>query len=201
MSVVLVDVLFYRYQGTDSNSVFWGTAAWLWPKSSHASVGDFSPLWLEYLISKDQTCKGVSWTAVSQLSSGCLCVSFPLLHPDRILHRGPVAWMCLVLRPSSWSHVVRMDSAGRAVCTAEYMNIQILQVKLVMGSEEKRDFLSSWLCKSAMGDHDFILSIPARSRAKEHKAVCKYKSKPCWAMKDKLQLSIAVQLSIFIVLM
>lgn len=94
-----------------------------------------------------------------------------------------------------------MDSAGRAVCTAEYMNIQILQVKLVMGSEEKRDFLSSWLCKSAMGDHDFILSIPARSRAKEHKAVCKYKSKLCWAMKDKLQLSIAVQLSIFIVLM
>lgn len=156
MSVVLVDVLFYRYQGTDSNSVFWGTAAWLWPKSSHASVGDFSPPWLEYLISKDQTCKGVSWTAVSQLSSGCLCVSFPLLHPDRILHRGPVAWMCLVLRPSSWSHVVRMDSAGRAVCTAEYMNIQILQVKLVMGSEEKRDFLSSWLCKSAMGDHDLV---------------------------------------------
>lgn len=51
---------------------------------------------------------------------------------------------------------MRMDSAGRAVCTAEYMNIQILQVKLVMGSEEKRDFLSSWLCKSAMGDHDLV---------------------------------------------
>ena len=45
--------------------------------------------------------------------------------------------MCLVPRSTSWSHVVRMDSAGRAVCTAEYMNIQILQVKLVMGSEEK----------------------------------------------------------------
>lgn len=198
MSVVLVDVLFYRYQGTDSNSVFWGTAAWLWPKSSHASVGDFSPPWLEYLISKDQTCKGVSWTAVSQLSSGCLCVSFPLLHPDRILHRGLVAWMCLVPRSTSWSHVVRMDSAGWQGC----MHSRIYEYpdpasQTSDGVWRKRDFLSSWLCKSAMGDHDFILSIPARSRAKEHKAVCKYKSKPCWAMKDKLQLSIAVQLSIY----
>lgn len=115
----------------------------------------------------------------------CLRVSFLLLHPGRVLVRGPVTQMCLVPQTSSRSHVMRMNSAGGLYVS------RLLQVQLVRGPDETGFCQAGYMYVKVLWEvmvlYYFILGSPTRTPARECEVVCEYGNALCWVLSSEGQ--------------